>query len=314
MTELDGSELALENEFDSSTQAASADHGDPPEPGDSIRTHRTIGRAGLIQRKDAKRTFGRDPAGYEHGRPGYPDRVYEILSEQCGLAGGTATFEVGPGPGTATRRLLALGAEPLVVIEPDSRLADHLGSWARSDGTPVEVYNATFEEVDLAPGSFDLGVCATAFHWVDPVRGLEKVARLLRPGGWWAMWWTIHGDPERHDAFHEATQRILSGNDPVPPPYALEVEDRTREIEAVEAFGPVSFEAVRWERTFSSGEIRSLYGSFSAITSLDEVPRERLLAELVRVAEDEFGGQVERPLVSAVYTAQRRDVPPRPAK
>jgi len=261
----------------------------------------------LIPRKDARHTFGRDPEGYEYGRPDYPERVYEVLVERCGLSSGTACFEIGPGPGTATRRLLALGAAPLVAIEPDQRLADYLASWAREASAQVHVHATTFEAVDLEPASFDLGVCATAFHWVEQDRGLAKVAKLLRPGGWWAVWWTIFGDPERHDAFHEATQRVLSGNSPVPPPFALEVGDRVRDIEAVGAFGPVAFERVRWSRTFSSQEIRSLYGSFSSLAKLPEEPRERLLDELVRVAEDEFGGRVERPLVSAVYSAQRLD-------
>lgn len=261
----------------------------------------------MIRREDAKRTFGRDPAGYDEGRPDYPDRVYALLVERCGLAPGAATFEIGAGTGTATRRLLALGAAPLVAIEPDERLADYLAAWAREESAPVDVCAATFEEANLETGSFDLGVCATAFHWVDQQRGLEKVARLLRPGGWWAVWWTIFGDPERHDAFHEATRQALSGSSPVPPPFALEVDDRVRDIDATGAFGPVAFEAVRWSRSFSSREIRSLYGSFSSITTLAEGPRERLLDELVRVADEEFGGRVERPLVSPVYIAQRRD-------
>ena len=263
----------------------------------------------MTRREDAKRTsFGRDPGGYEHGRPGYPDRLYERLAERCDIGPGTAAFEIGPGPGTATRRLLALGAEPIVAIEPDRRLADYLASWAREASAPVDVRATPFEEVDLEPASFDLGACATAFHWVDQQQGLEKVAQLLRPGGWWAVWWTIHGDPERHDPFHEATRRLLAAaGSPDPPPFALAVDDRVRDIDATGAFGPVAFEAIHWSRSFSSQEIRSLYGSFSSITSLSEGARERLLDELVRVAEEEFGGRVERQLVSALYCAQRDD-------
>ncbi|EQD38338.1 Methyltransferase type 11, partial [mine drainage metagenome] len=51
-----------------------------------------------------------------------------------------------------------------------------------------------FEEVPLRPGSFDLGVAATSFHWLPERRGLRKVARALRPGGWWAAWGNEHGD------------------------------------------------------------------------------------------------------------------------
>jgi hypothetical protein len=53
--------------------------------------------------------FGDDPAGYHATRPGYLDWVFETLRDRCRLAPGTATFEIGAGTGTATRRLLDFG-------------------------------------------------------------------------------------------------------------------------------------------------------------------------------------------------------------
>ena len=72
-----------------------------------------------ISRSEGRALFGRDSALYERARPDYPERVYQLLVERCGLASGCRTIEVGAGSGQATKRLLELGARPLVAVEPD---------------------------------------------------------------------------------------------------------------------------------------------------------------------------------------------------
>ena len=62
----------------------------------------------------------------------------------------------------------------------------------------------------LQEASFDMGLCATAFHWLDEDLALTKVAKLLRPGDWWAMHWNVFGDSRRADPFHEATKYLFS--------------------------------------------------------------------------------------------------------
>jgi len=79
-----------------------------------------------------RQAFGDDPASYHRSRPGYPEWVYDTLRSRCGLGRNTSTFEIGAGKGTATRRLLELGADPLTVIEPDQRLADFLRKTTRT--------------------------------------------------------------------------------------------------------------------------------------------------------------------------------------
>src|ERR1700733_10841664 len=59
-----------------------------------------------IDRSFGRRAFGADPASYHSVRPQYPDWVFAALVERCDLADGTTVFEIGPGTGTATRRLL----------------------------------------------------------------------------------------------------------------------------------------------------------------------------------------------------------------
>jgi SAM-dependent methyltransferase len=163
----------------------------------------------FIDPKFGRVAFGDDPGGYHVTRPGYPEWVFEILCERCRLAHGTATFEIGAGTGTATRRLLELGASPLLAIEPDSRLATFLRETIRDKALSVSV--SAFEDAALEKASFDLGVSATAFHWLDEDMALMKVAELLRPGGWWAMVWNVFGDNSRPDPFHDATKALLDG-------------------------------------------------------------------------------------------------------
>ena len=56
-----------------------------------------------------------------------------------------------------------------------------------------------------------LPICwsATAFHWVDQVRGMAVIRRVLRPGGWVALWWTRFFDRSKPDPFLEATSALV---------------------------------------------------------------------------------------------------------
>jgi hypothetical protein len=80
----------------------------------------------FIQRSFGRQAFGSDPAGYDAARPAYPEWVFDFLHERCGLVADAATFEIGPGTGTATRQVLARGASPVVAAEPNERLASFL--------------------------------------------------------------------------------------------------------------------------------------------------------------------------------------------
>src|SRR5690349_15065291 len=110
-----------------------------------------------IRPEDGRRAFGADAANYDSARPEYRARIYEVLQNRCGLRPGTQTFEIGPGTGLATRRLLEAGASPLTVVEPDARLVAKL----KQRSPEVTIVNAAFEDADLTPAMFDLGCAAT---------------------------------------------------------------------------------------------------------------------------------------------------------
>jgi SAM-dependent methyltransferase len=260
----------------------------------------------VIGRQFGRQAFGGDPSNYHTARPAYPEWVFELLCQRCGLAAQTATFEIGAGTGIATRRLLELGASPLMAIEPDKRMATFL---ARNPPDPaLRVITSSFEEADLAEESFDLGVSATAFHWLSEEEALKKVARLLRPGGWWAMCWQVFGDPSRADPFHEATRLLLQGpGSPAegigPLPFALDTKARLAALQRVEAFQAVEYFSNSWSLELNVEQTVNLYATYSNITI--RLDRESVLAELARIARQDFGGKVIRNMVTSLYIAQR---------
>ena len=215
-----------------------------------------------------RQAFGHDPAGYDAARSDYPDWVFNFLCERCGLTSGAVTFEIGAGTGKATRQLLELGANPLVAVEPNVRLATFLRETIPDKALAVMV--APFEEAVLQEASFDMGLSATAFHWLNEDFGLTKVAKLLRPGGWWAMLWNVFGDCRLPDPFHEATKSLVNGplspsigNDEVP--FALDAKARLAALERTNAFDSIEHRTSAWSLVLDPHQTVALYATYSNV-------------------------------------------------
>ena len=168
---------------------------------------------------------------------------------------------------------------------------------------------STFEKAVLSERSFDLGLSATAFHWLDEDLALAKVAKLLRPGGWWAMVWNVFGDQSRPDPFHEATNILLNG--PSSPsvgsgdmPFALDAEARLAALERTYAFDNIEHQTSAWSLILDPDQTVALYATYSNINIRSD--RETVLNELGRIARDEFHGRVIRNMVTSLYFARRR--------
>jgi SAM-dependent methyltransferase len=250
--------------------------------------------------------------GYD-ARPPYPEAVYTLLAERCGLGPGSRVLEIGPGTGQATVPVLELGAE-VTAVEPGAALAARLRTHAAGEhSTKLEVVVGSFESAELPDAHFDLVVAATSFHWVDPAIGLPKVARHLRPGGWLALWWTVFGDPNRPDPFDKAIGPMLNELAPElcldefvgKTPYALDARARTADIDATGGFGPVEHHIVAWEGHHDAVGIRRLFATYSPWLALPEARRTPVLDALERIARENFGDAVVRPYLTSLFLARR---------
>ena len=252
--------------------------------------------------------FGSDPAAYDAARPGYPDELFDWLREACELGPQSDCFEIGAGTGHATLPLLP-HTRSLIAIEPDTSLAEYLGR--RADDPRLAVIVRRFEDVDLPASFFDAGFCATAFHWLPRMKSFAKIVAGLRPGGHFAMWWDVYHDPARPDDFDRAISHLFAGLEEEPrktasrPAFALDVNSRTGEMRAA---GFVDVQHRRFDRTiaFTPERLAALYATFSRVRMAPADIREGLLAEVRRIATEDFAGQVQREIVTSTYVGRRR--------
>jgi SAM-dependent methyltransferase len=257
-------------------------------------------------RQEARTIYGSDVEGYDAGRPDYPDELYQILTSRCGLRAGASVLEIGAGTGLATRRLVAVGAR-VVAVEPDENMAARLAA-AVSDH--VEIVAGTFEQAPLPQDRFDLAVAATSFHWVDQAVGLPRLGRVIRPGGWAAVWWTIFDDPDRPDAFRAALGARTGDEDPGRQRRArfqLDAESRHRDLEETARLTDVSHHLIRWTADLDTGQLRALYASMIRIRRRPAADQQRLLDQISLLADRDFGGRVQRPFRTILYTGRRPD-------
>ncbi len=261
---------------------------------------------GVLHQREGRFLFGTDPGGYECGRPDYPDRVYEILSERCGLRPAIRVLEIGPGTGLVTRHLLASGAS-VTAVEPDPGLAAYLAG-AMPD---VDVVAAPLEEAVLPEAAFDLSIAATSLHWVDQQAGLAQVGRCVRPGGWVAVWWTLFRDPGHPDPFAEEVEDILGPatrgafDEPGRPPFQLDAEHRLRDLDRWAGVRELRAEQFRSPCLLSAGGARALYASMATVLRRPVSEQVRLLDTIEELVEHRYGGEVERRFVTAIYTGRR---------
>jgi SAM-dependent methyltransferase len=118
------------------------------------------------------------------------------LAAACGIAPSARVLEIGCGTGQLTRDLAPTGAR-ITCLEPGSSLAEkakaNLAAFA-----DVEVISERFGDFDAPPGTFDVVVSATAFHWINPTVSFAKAAGLLQTGGHLALLTNTHAAGGTH--------------------------------------------------------------------------------------------------------------------
>lgn len=255
-------------------------------------------------------SFNSAASTYHRGRPPYPDAVFDLLATRCGLRPGARVLEIGAGNGLATGPLLAAGAH-VVAVEPGADLAAILAVTHACDRLDVTI--ADFETARL-PGEFDLAVAATSLHWLDPATAIEKIAGLVRPGGWLAAWWNEFGDTKRPTPFRDRLDEVYHDLLPAEPGYrssrshVLDTDRWRQRLTAGGWFDDVAVDIVEWHQTLTADTARDLWSTFPNIAELTRPDREQFLTRLGAIIDD-HGGAVEDPRLTVVYTAARTAAP-----
>lgn len=255
------------------------------------------------QHRGLAQSFGIDPERYDRTRAPYPEAMVERI---VAAGSGPEFLDVGCGTGIAARQFQAAG-RTVLGVEPDARMAD----FARARGLAVEV--ATFEEWEPAGRVFDAVVCGTAWHWVDPLAGVAKAARILRPGGVLSPFGHVYEPPAPvATALAEAFRRVAPDSPLVSPRQASIREayrglyGRAAEgIRAVGGFAEPEIWRYDWERDHARDDLLELMATSGGMTTLAPEQLAEVMAA-VGAAVDEWGGIVTMPYTTWGLTAVRR--------
>ncbi len=242
---------------------------------------------------------------YDRVRPGFPEELFDELAAALPLS--PAVVEVGPGTGQATKGLVARGAR-ITAVE----LGAHLASVLARNLPTVEVVVGPFEEVDLAPGSFDAVVAANCYHWVSPEVRMSRPAALLRPDGHLALLALNQVASPADRGFFEEVHHVFSRHglpgtyEPAPTHEDL-VPSFVDEIAASPDFIEPSVRLYRWDQRYTAQgytELKRTDSNTRAMT--DPRARDAMLAEVEALIESRYDGWIVRPLTASLVLARRR--------
>lgn len=266
----------------------------PPKPAPERQPH---------QAREVAESFGVDAERYDRTRPRYPAAMVEAIVT---ASPGPVMLDVGCGTGIEARQFRAAGCEVLGV-EPDERMAE----FARRAGFEVEV--ATIENWGPAGREFDAVISGTAWHWVDPMAGAAKAARVLRPGGRLAVFWNVAQPPvEVNDAFATVYQRVVPDSPfdlRTMPKRALDLYEpilakTDAGIRKAGGFGEPELWHYDWQRPYTRDEWLDQMPTQGPLTRLPPDAVAEVLAG-VGAAIDAIGGGFTMEYATVVVTAAR---------
>lgn len=225
---------------------------------------------------------------YLKGRPPYPEAVVDTL-EQQGLAPGSLVADIGAGTGAASHLFLRRGYR-VIAVEPNGDMR------AAAAALGVDARPGTAEDTRLPAASFDLVLCAQAFHWMDQPRAWAEFLRIARPGGFIALLWN---------------NRIRAGS-----PFLEELEQLIHFYAVDDVSWAERIEKRRWpgmnKAVFPNTHRLELDTFLARISSLSWMPRSGSPghAEMTAALRDLFsrhqqGGFVEMPHECVLYWTRR---------
>ena len=122
---------------------------------------------------------------YERMSQGTAEKSYmePLRKEMVRLAQGLV-LEVGAGNGLNFAFYNPEHVERVEAIEPDSAMLGYAHGRATTAPVPVTLTQTSVEQLPFADAYFDSVVCTLVFCSVnDPLRGLQEILRVLKPGG-----------------------------------------------------------------------------------------------------------------------------------
>jgi SAM-dependent methyltransferase len=251
----------------------------------------------LFEERHRAESFGIVAELYDRVRPSYPpELVQELLVEHP-----RRVLDIGCGTGIAGALLATCGCAVLGV-EVDERMA----RLACARGLHVEV--TSFERWDARGRTFELAICAQAWHWIEPEAGAAKIADVLVAGGGIALFWNF-GDPpvevtERLAPIYARLEPELENYSVLLGHYHGRIEQALAGVTTSGRFAKADLRTFAWSRTYETLAWLQFLQTHSDHQALPAARRERLLSA-IGAALDALGGSFEMRYQTVLVSARR---------
>jgi SAM-dependent methyltransferase len=252
---------------------------------------------------------------YDQARPGYPDALFDHL---CSITGAQSTnitpqsqlLEIGCGTGHATLPLAARGLR-IDCVE----LGEQMAAVALEKLAPFPRVRVTVADFDTweTDARYHLIYSASAYHWLNPETRVDRIARLLQPGGWLAVWRSHHVRGSGASAeFFFAAQSVYAREAPTLAAKFTGLDEaaaiRPEEVEEWRASGrfeDVQTHAYAWTMNYTAEAYVDMLDTHSDHRTLPAGHRARLFAGIMALV-DEFGGTVTREQATILCLARKK--------
>lgn len=247
--------------------------------------------------KKQRLTFGEDALLYDRVRPSYPP---ELIDDVVGLVGRSArALDAGCGTGKAAVMLAERGLTG-VGVEPDADMAamaaKHL---ERFSGWRVDV--SDFERWQPRPEDlpFDLIAAAQAWHWFDRESATKQAERLLRKGGWLAIFGHRPDPPDT--PLRREVDAIYDGLAPEPSAVSQAPQER---VTPGSSFGATREREYPGWQDYTAADWIDVERTSSDKKMLAPERREQLLSR-IEAAINRHGGTYRHRFVVKLWAAER---------
>ena len=259
-------------------------------------------------REAARATFDSVASLYDEARPGYPQALYGDLIQLAGLTPSHRLLEIGAGTGHATLPLAQRGFR-IDCIE----LGEQMAAVARARLAAFPAVSITVADFDRWSTSarYDLVFAASAYHWLNPVTRVRKIAALLAPAGHIAVFRNHHVDTAATAPFNAAVQRIYTSilgphrsSNPLPRAGQI-TPTEAAEWAASGLFAAADTCIYRWRQQLSAAEYIRQLATHSDHRMLAERDRNLLFDSLRKLIDDEFAGTAEKDYLTLLQVAEK---------
>ncbi len=256
-----------------------------------------------------RETFNRVADQYDRNRPGYPLAVFADVTQIAGLNQNSRLLEIGCGTGHATIQFAQHGYQ-IHCIE----LGENMAALARQRLASFPQVSITIADFDsfTPTASYNLIYAATAYHWLNPQTRVPRLAALLEPSGWLAVWRNHHACTNGASSdFYAAAQEIYKREAPT---LAAKfcglltaekiLQPEVDEWQSSGLFADVLVHTYLWSRDYTAQEYVEMLNTHSDHQLLPASTRARLFDQLTQLANT-HGGKITKEYVTLLHLAQK---------